>query len=85
MIDSCKYHNDNAPEEIQKPSKSTHLMECGVPKWDAEYVNIEQEIPEVACMSALIENMVDDSGTDEEFPLPNVTEDRRFADLTERD
>ena len=60
-------------------------MECGVPKWDAEYVNIEQEIPEVICMSALIENMVDDSGTDEEFPLPNVTEDRRFADLTERD
>ena len=57
-------------------------MECGVPKWD---VNIEQEIPEVACMSALIENMVDDSGTDEEFPLPNVTEDRRFTDLTERD
>ena len=46
---------------------------------------MEQEIPEVACKSTLIENMVDDSGTDEEFPLPNVTEDRRFADLTERD
>merc|ERR1712080_787590 len=28
--------------------------------------------PEVACMSTLIKNMVDDSGTDEEIPLPNV-------------
>ena len=28
--------------------------------------------PEAACMSTLIKNMVDDSGTDEEIPLPNV-------------
>merc|ERR1711964_55809 len=28
--------------------------------------------PEVACMSTLIKNMGDDSGTDEEIPLPNV-------------
>ena len=28
--------------------------------------------PDVACMSTLIKNMVDDSGTDEEIPLPNV-------------
>eukprot|EP00438_Fugacium_kawagutii_P011028 Skav204818 [mRNA] locus=scaffold3914:189206:192265:- [translate_table: standard] len=28
--------------------------------------------PEVACMSTLIKNMVEDSGTDEEIPLPNV-------------
>jgi len=28
--------------------------------------------PEVACISMLIKNMVDDSGTDEEIPLPNV-------------
>eukprot|EP00913_Durusdinium_trenchii_P019557 g18384.t1 len=28
--------------------------------------------PEVACMSTLVRNMVDDSGTDEEIPLPNV-------------
>merc|ERR1719436_1829777 len=26
----------------------------------------------VACMSTLVKNMVDDSGTDEEIPLPNV-------------
>eukprot|EP00437_Effrenium_voratum_P010787 CAMPEP_0181440926 /NCGR_PEP_ID=MMETSP1110-20121109/23233_1 /TAXON_ID=174948 /ORGANISM="Symbiodinium sp., Strain CCMP421" /LENGTH=67 /DNA_ID=CAMNT_0023564773 /DNA_START=57 /DNA_END=257 /DNA_ORIENTATION=+ len=28
--------------------------------------------PEVATMSTLIKNMVEDSGTDEEIPLPNV-------------
>ena len=27
----------------------------------------------VACMSTLVRNMVDDSGTDEEIPLPNAT------------
>ena len=27
---------------------------------------------QVACMSTLVRNMVDDSGTDEEIPLPNV-------------
>ena len=27
---------------------------------------------EVACMSALIKNMIDDTGCDEEIPLPNV-------------
>merc|ERR1711924_395342 len=32
------------PEEIQKPLKSTNLMECGVSEWDSEYVNIEQEV-----------------------------------------
>ena len=43
MIDYCKYHKDNPPEEIQKPLKSTNLVECGVSEWDSEYVNIEQE------------------------------------------
>ncbi|CAE7268978.1 RAD5B [Symbiodinium necroappetens] len=160
VIDYCKYHKDNPPEEIQKPLKSTNLVECGVSEWDSEYVNIEQEVlfelilaanyldikslldltcakvasmikgknteeirkqfnivndftpeeeaqvreenrwqltfescamadgdklklkssqgeifevdPEVATMSTLIKNMVEDSGTDEEIPLPNV-------------
>ena len=27
----------------------------------------------VACMSTLVRNMVDDSGTDEEIPLPNAS------------
>merc|ERR1711972_412904 len=29
VIDYCKYHKDNPPEEIQKPLKSTNLIECG--------------------------------------------------------
>merc|ERR1719221_1936028 len=44
VIDYCKYHKENPPEEIQKPLKSTNLIECGVSEWDAEYVNIEQEV-----------------------------------------
>ena len=50
VIDYCKYHKDNPPEEIQKPLKSTNLVECGVSEWDSEYVNIEQEaLPVVQC------------------------------------
>ncbi|CAE6927289.1 sconC [Symbiodinium sp. CCMP2456] len=41
VIDYCKYHKDNPPEEIQKPLKSTNLVECGVSEWDNEYVLFE--------------------------------------------
>merc|ERR1711964_864991 len=44
VIDYCKFHQDTPYEEIMKPLKSTNLVECGVSEWDAEYVNIEQEI-----------------------------------------
>eukprot|EP00450_Noctiluca_scintillans_P005353 CAMPEP_0194490252 /NCGR_PEP_ID=MMETSP0253-20130528/9534_1 /TAXON_ID=2966 /ORGANISM="Noctiluca scintillans" /LENGTH=214 /DNA_ID=CAMNT_0039330861 /DNA_START=33 /DNA_END=674 /DNA_ORIENTATION=+ len=44
VIDYCKYHKDNQPEEIQKPLRSTNLCDCGVSEWDSEYVNIEQEV-----------------------------------------
>ena len=44
VIDYCKYHKESPPEEIQKPLKSTNLIECGVSEWDAEYVNIEHEV-----------------------------------------
>merc|ERR1712136_599480 len=40
VIDYCKYHKDNPAEEIQKPLKSTILVECGVCEWDAEFENI---------------------------------------------
>ena len=48
VIDYCKYHKDTAPEEIQKLLKSTHLMICGISEWNAKYVNIEHEVPDVA-------------------------------------
>ena len=44
VIDYCKYHNGSPAEEISKPLKSTDLTACGVSEWDAEYVNIEQEV-----------------------------------------
>mmetsp|Transcript_59662 Transcript_59662/g.169722 ORF Transcript_59662/g.169722 Transcript_59662/m.169722 type:complete len:165 (-) Transcript_59662:118-612(-) len=44
VIDYCKYHANDPPAEIQKPLKSTNLIECGVSEWDSEYVNIEQEV-----------------------------------------
>ncbi|CAE8595508.1 unnamed protein product [Polarella glacialis] len=44
VVDYCKFHKDNVPAEINKPLKSTNLVECGVSEWDNEYVNIEQEV-----------------------------------------
>mmetsp|Transcript_17833 Transcript_17833/g.38219 ORF Transcript_17833/g.38219 Transcript_17833/m.38219 type:complete len:163 (-) Transcript_17833:301-789(-) len=44
IIDYCKYHKEVPAEDIQKPLKSNNLVECGVSEWDAEYVNIEQEV-----------------------------------------
>ncbi|KAF4727623.1 suppressor of kinetochore protein mutant, partial [Perkinsus olseni] len=44
VIEYCKHHKDNPPDEITKPLKSTSLAECGVSDWDCEFVNIEQEI-----------------------------------------
>jgi len=40
-IDYMTYHENIAPEEIEKPIKSTsmHDMVC---KWDADFVNLEQ-------------------------------------------
>ena len=37
VIDYCKYHKDKPPEEIQKPVKSTNLMECGILKLDTYF------------------------------------------------
>jgi S-phase kinase-associated protein 1 len=37
-----QYHSTVVVEEIQKPLKSTNLVECGVSQWDADFVDIEQ-------------------------------------------
>ncbi|CAE8674022.1 unnamed protein product, partial [Polarella glacialis] len=34
VVDYCKFHKDNVPAEINKPLKSTNLVECGVSEWD---------------------------------------------------
>lgn len=42
VLDYCRYHVDSPAREIEKPLKSTNMVEV-VSRWDAEYVNIPQE------------------------------------------
>jgi S-phase kinase-associated protein 1 len=44
VIEYCEYHQTRPAEEIQKPLKSTNLMDCGVSDWDFDYISVEQEI-----------------------------------------
>lgn len=47
VVDYMNYHGEN-PEvsiEIQKPLKSTNLLECGVAEWDASFVD-EANLPQ---------------------------------------
>ncbi|KAF4700608.1 suppressor of kinetochore protein mutant, variant 2, partial [Perkinsus olseni] len=50
VIEYCKHHENNPPDEISKPLKSTNLAECGVSDWDCEYVNIEQVLSPQQCL-----------------------------------
>lgn len=43
VIEYCKHHKDNPPEEIAKPLKSANLAEV-VSEWDNEFVNVEQDV-----------------------------------------
>eukprot|EP00753_Platysulcus_tardus_P015591 PLAT5111.1.p2 GENE.PLAT5111.1~~PLAT5111.1.p2 ORF type:complete len:179 (+),score=73.71 PLAT5111.1:32-538(+) len=43
VISYCKYHKDRPPEEIEKPLKSANMHEV-VCEWDANFVEIEQEL-----------------------------------------
>ncbi|CEL99351.1 unnamed protein product [Vitrella brassicaformis CCMP3155] len=43
VLQYCEHHKENPPEEIAKPLKSTNLAEV-VSEWDAEFVNVEQEV-----------------------------------------
>merc|ERR1712206_71637 len=74
VIDYCKYHKDSPPEEIQKPLKSTNLIECGVSEWDSEYVNIEQEVLlELIC--AKVASMIKGKNTEEIRKQFNIVND----------
>eukprot|EP00389_Voromonas_pontica_P008768 GDKH01013336.1.p1 GENE.GDKH01013336.1~~GDKH01013336.1.p1 ORF type:complete len:165 (+),score=37.55 GDKH01013336.1:142-636(+) len=42
VIEYCRHHKDNPPEEIVKPLKSANLSEV-VSEWDDQFVNVEQE------------------------------------------
>lgn len=42
VIEYCKHHKDNPPEEIAKPLKTSNLEEV-VSQWDAAFVDVEQD------------------------------------------
>jgi len=42
VIEYCRHHKDNPPEEIVKPLKSANLSEV-VSEWDDTFVNVEQD------------------------------------------
>lgn len=43
VIEFCKYHEQSPMADIEKPLKSQHMHEV-VSQWDADFVNLEQEM-----------------------------------------
>jgi S-phase kinase-associated protein 1 len=43
VIEFCSHHHNNPMQEIEKPLKSANMSEV-VPEWDANFVDIEQEL-----------------------------------------
>jgi len=43
VVDYMNYHTDNPAKEIEKPLKSANMHEV-VTKWDADYVDVDQEL-----------------------------------------
>jgi len=43
VIEFCKHHVDSKLPEIEKPLRSTNMIEM-VPAWDAAFVDVDQEI-----------------------------------------
>jgi len=43
VVEYMKYHSENPPKEIEKPLKSANMAEV-VPQWDADFVDVEQEL-----------------------------------------
>lgn len=42
VIQYCEHYKSMEPPEIDKPLKSTNLVENRVPEWDASYIDIEK-------------------------------------------
>eukprot|EP00919_Chromeraceae_sp_WS-2016_P022596 GHVR01053636.1.p1 GENE.GHVR01053636.1~~GHVR01053636.1.p1 ORF type:complete len:158 (+),score=32.94 GHVR01053636.1:25-498(+) len=43
VLDYCKYHKDNPPEEIQKPIKTSNIADVTC-AWDSAFVSVDQDI-----------------------------------------
>jgi S-phase kinase-associated protein 1 len=44
VITFMEYHSKNPMTEIKKPMKSNDLNECGVSKWDVEFIDVDDKI-----------------------------------------
>jgi len=44
VIDYCNHHKGNPPALVQKPLKSSNLIDCGISEWDCKYIDIEQDM-----------------------------------------
>eukprot|EP00808_Paulinella_micropora_P015907 g47039.t1 len=44
VVDYMKYHADNPPKEIEKPLKSANMTEVVGDPWDANFVDVVQEL-----------------------------------------
>jgi len=44
VVEWMKHHVDNPAKEIEKPLKSANLAECVSDAWDAEFVDVDQEL-----------------------------------------
>jgi len=43
VVEYCEYHKDKQTEEIEKPLRSTRLVECGVSSWDDAFISKPNE------------------------------------------
>jgi S-phase kinase-associated protein 1 len=44
VLEYCEFHRGVPPAEIQKPLRSSNLLECGVSAWDAAFIDVEQSL-----------------------------------------
>jgi len=44
VVEWLKHHVDNPAKEIEKPLKSANLSECVSDQWDADFVDVDQEL-----------------------------------------
>jgi len=44
VVEWMKHHVDNPAKEIEKPLKSANLAECVSDQWDADFVDVDQEL-----------------------------------------
>mmetsp|Transcript_137931 Transcript_137931/g.384672 ORF Transcript_137931/g.384672 Transcript_137931/m.384672 type:complete len:728 (+) Transcript_137931:117-2300(+) len=44
VIDYMRHHKDNPPEEVQTPLRGENIADCGVSKWDANFIKVDKDM-----------------------------------------